>query len=169
MPAGAPVVRPNGEIWMYYNANRFGGMSLAEHVKYDNGKELFRLGIGAADFECGSALALAKLRPEGFCSLEADVQGTLLTKPFQWPRGKALFVNADARFGEIYCEVTDVKTGVKPLLGFGRRLGGPLTGDYPHGTKVEWLGRPQAGWAHPVRLKVYMVQARLFSFWLADD
>ena len=99
------------------------------------------------------------------------VQGTLLTKPFQWPRGKALFVNADARFGEIYmyCEVTDVETGVKPLLGFGRRLGGPLTGDHPHGTKVEWLGQPQAGWAHPVRLKVYMVQARLFSFWLAGD
>ena len=137
----------------------------------DGGRELFRLGIDPArDFELNSALCLAKLRPEGFCSLEARIQGTFLTKPFRWPRGAALWLNCEAHVGEIYCEVTDVETGVKPFLGFGRRLGGPITGDHPQGVKVQWLGGATAGWdEEPVRLKVYMVQARVFSFWLADD
>eukprot|EP01050_Picozoa_sp_SAG11_P027464 SAG11_NODE_6967_length_1217_cov_1.778175_2_plen_102_part_00 len=96
------------------------------------------------------------------------VQGTLLTKPFLWEVGKALFLNADARFGEIYAEVADAETGVMPFVGFGRRLGGPITGDHPRGLKVEWVGKGNAGWVAPVRLKLYMVQARVFSFWLAD-
>jgi hypothetical protein len=213
LPAGPPVVRPDtGEVWVYYCGHRFAGFSAADHVKYDGGKELFRLGVDpVVDWRDNAALCLAKLRPEGFCSLEAGVQGTFLTKPFLWPRGKALWLNCESHFGEIYCEVgktpswprswancslkyrctptgmcwptcvfwvnltpfslqvADVETGVKPLLGFGRRLGGPITGDHPQGTKVEWLGAPQAGWGEPVRLKVYMVQARVYSFWLADE
>ena len=54
----------------------------------------------ASHFEEDGALCLAKLRPEGFCSLEAGMQGTLLTKPFLWARGKALYLNCDARYGE---------------------------------------------------------------------
>jgi hypothetical protein len=102
LPAGAPVVRDDlgGEIWSYTNGARFGGFSFGDHLKYDHGKELFRLGIGAEDFEAGTALCLSKLRPEGFCSLEAGVQGTLLTKPFIWEPGKVLYLNVDARHGK---------------------------------------------------------------------
>ena len=83
-------------------------------MEYDGGKELFRLGVDPVVYwRDNVALCLAELRPEGFCSLEARVHGTFLTKPFLWPRGKAFWLNCESHFGEIYCE-----TGVKPLLGF---------------------------------------------------
>ncbi len=51
------------------------------------------------------ACGLATLRLDGFCSLDAGPEGgTLLTVPF-WPEGKHLYINADAREGEIRVEV----------------------------------------------------------------
>ena len=49
--------------------------------------------------------------PYSECFFVAVVQGTFLTKPFMWPVGMSLHLNADARFGEIYVEVADLETG----------------------------------------------------------
>ena len=65
LPSGPPVLRPDGEVWFYYSAARFGGMSVADHRKFDGARELFRLGVRPSDFENNSALCLAKLRPDG--------------------------------------------------------------------------------------------------------
>ena len=168
LPSGPPVLRPDGEVWFYYSAARFGGMSVADHRKFDGARELFRLGVRPSDFENNSALCLAKLRPDGFVSLDAEMQGTLVTRPFVWPQGKRLMLNCDASWGEIYAEVVDVETAVRPLLGFGRSAGGPIVGDHPNGVALEWDGiAPEGyGWEQPVRLKLYAHQARLYSFWL---
>ena len=40
LPAGAPVVRPDGEIWFYYAAHRF-NLSASDHRKYDGARERF--------------------------------------------------------------------------------------------------------------------------------
>ena len=167
MPAGAPVVRPDGEIWFYYAAHRF-NLSASDYRKFDGARELFRLGVQPADFADQAALCLAKLRPDGFVSLDAEMQGTVVTKPFVWPKGQRLWLNCDASWGEIYAEVVDVETAVRPLLGFGRAAGGPVRGDHPHGIALSWDGIAPAdyGWEQPVRLKLYAHQARLYSFWL---
>ena len=167
LPAGAPVVRPDGEIWFYYAAHRF-NLGASDHHKFDGARELFRLGVQPADFTAQAALCLAKLRPDGFVSLDAEMQGTLVTKPFFWPKGQRLLLNCDASWGQIYAEVVDVETAVRPLLGFGRNAGGPVTGDHPHGIALSWDGiAPEDyGWEQAVRLKLYAHQARLYSFWL---
>ena len=67
-------------------------------------------------------------------------------------------------------EVVDVETAVAPLQGFGGRALPPITGDHPRGVRVAWEGRatPPTG-ETAVRLKFYCRQARLYSFWLAQD
>ena len=69
--------------------------------EYDGGAELFRLGIEPHHFASGCALCLAKLRPQGLVSLDAERQGTLVTKPFVWPEGHALYLNVAASWGEV--------------------------------------------------------------------
>ena len=71
---------------------------------------------------------------------------------------------------QVYVEVVDVETAVAPLQGFGGRALPPITGDHPRGVRVAWEGRatPPTG-EKAVRLKFYCRQARLYSFWLAQD
>ena len=74
---GRPIVR-GGEIWVYYNALRI----------RDN-KELYwerdRYGFIDRDlFDDHSALHLGKLRLDGFVSLDAEVEGHVVTEPFDW-------------------------------------------------------------------------------------
>jgi hypothetical protein len=94
--AGEPVVRPDGELWFYYNGVRF-NMGMAAYREHNGGgEELFRLGIEPSHFEAAEALCLAKLRPQGFVSLDAKRQGTLVTKSFLWPPGHVLWLNVAA-------------------------------------------------------------------------
>jgi hypothetical protein len=53
----------------------------------------------------GGSTGLAVLRRDGFASMDAgDVQGILTTRPLVF-QGRRLFVNADARGGELDVEV----------------------------------------------------------------
>jgi hypothetical protein len=166
--SGPPVVRPDGELWFYYVANRF-NMNSEDFKEHGATEELFRLGVKPSDFQSREALCLAKMRPDGFVSLDAAMQGTLVTKSFIWPAGKDLYVNIDAEWGEVYVEVVDFETAVAPLQGFGGRAMQPITGDHPHGLKYDWEGKSckAGGWEVPVRLKFYCRQARLYSWWLS--
>ena len=57
--AGAPLVREDGEIWIYYNALRIPG-SVEMYQRFNRCKELFRLGVAERHFADPGALCLAK-------------------------------------------------------------------------------------------------------------
>ena len=92
---GQPMVRKNGEIWIYYNSLRLPG-SIEDYKTYNRAKELFRLNVDPKAFNDSGALSLAKLRPDGFVSMDGDESGTIVTKPFLL-KGEDLYINADAR------------------------------------------------------------------------
>ena len=164
--SGPPVVRDDGEIWIYYNALRMPG-SVEMYRRFDRCKELFRLRVDPGHFDDPGALSLAKLPPDRFVSIDGDEIGTIVTKPFRW-RGEDLYLNADARWGEIYAEIQDAETG-RPHPGFwvpGEEPP-PFTGDSLR-AKYAWKHPHDLVFDKPVRLKFYLHQARLFSYWLED-
>ncbi len=144
--------------------------------------------------DCG----LARLRVDGFVSLDAGPEGgTVLTVPF-WPKGKHLTINADARGGEIRVEVLQDYTYVE-LKEFEKGTAGkglfrvenclPFRGDALN-HRVEWVNGENfvdsfpPDWNNPepleksggkrhftkraIALKFYLKNARLYSFWFAD-
>jgi len=162
--SGPPIVRDDGEIWCYYNALRMPG-SIEMYRRFNRCKELFRLGIDQRHFDDAGALSLAKLPRDRFVSIDGDEIGTIITRPFYW-RGEDLYINADARWGEIYAEIQDAESG-RPHPGFwvpGEEPP-PFTGD-SLGTKFAWKHPRDLNFEKPVRLKFYLHQARLFSYWL---
>ena len=77
--SGQPIVRENGEIWVYYNAHRIPS-GMEDYRVHNRTKELFRLNVDPDTFNDGGALSLAKLPMDRFVSLDADQAGTITTK-----------------------------------------------------------------------------------------
>ena len=152
---GPPVVREK-EIWIYYSAYRFRG-----HRSLYAG--LDPLIYDEAFFEESSAICLARLRLDGFVSLDASTEGELLTAPFLW-EGEKLCVNTDAA-GEVLVEVVDAESFAS-LPGRSVRECRPLRGDHL-GSAIHWVdGQAPQCTARPVRLRFYLRRARLYAFWL---
>ena len=164
LPAGQPIVRDDGEIWIYYNALRLPG-SMENYRTYNRYKELFRLNVDPEHFEDSGALSLARLQPDRFVSVDGDESAAIITKPFML-RGENVYINADARWGEIYTEILDGETR-KPIPGFwvpGEHPP-PFKGNQIRG-RVKWKRQHDLIFEKPVRLKFYLHQARLYSFWI---
>ena len=137
IPCGTPVVREDvGQIWVYYDTCRFRARrdDVAEEHRHYFEEDL-------------NAVALAKVRLDGFVSLDADRRGTLLTRPFDL-RGGRLFLNADASGGRIAAEVVDALTG-DPLPGLSGADCVPMGGDSLRGRRELGFRRradpPRAG------------------------
>jgi len=118
---------------------------------------------------CSANICLAKLRLDGFISMDAgDKEGTLVTKPF-YCEGRDLIINADARGGQIAVAVLDEagnQTG--NLDGFKKIDCALFDGDAVR-HKVTWRDNIslEALRGQPIRLKFYMQQAKLYSFAVA--
>ena len=169
--AGQPIVREDlgGEIWCYYNTLRAPG-EIEQYKQYGDMEELRRLNVLPEHFIDGGALSLAKLRPDGFVSVESAMAGELVTKPFLWPEDAALslYINADASWGKIYCELIDASVG-KPFEGFWVPAHPPppfATDSTKH--RVEWGAEADVSLVQGkvVAVKFYLHHASLFSFWL---
>lgn len=115
----------------------------------------------------GGNTGLATMRRDGFVSHDAGAEGgTLTTRPLRFS-GSHLFVNAAAA-GELRAEVLD-EVG-NPIGRLGRERCAPVTGDATcqavtwgnGGTLEEVAGRP-------VRLRFYLRDAALYSFWVSPD
>src|SRR5262245_23376425 len=113
----------------------------------------------------GGSTHLARLRRDGFASMDAGAApGTLTTRPFRWD-GAALFVNADvAAGGELRVEVLDERGGGDSPLALERCV--PVRED---GTRlrVRWLGEEGALArlaGRPVRLRFRLTRGRLYAF-----
>lgn len=143
-----------------------------------------------------SGIGSASLRIDGFVSLDAGPEGGLLVTTPLYPQGKYLYLNADAREGEIYVEVlqdgnrVELKNAEKGLDSFdlfrmqkcivikGDSLahlvkwehGENFVDNFPKGWNNEllYITRRKEFSERAIQLKIYMKNAKLYSFWFAD-
>jgi hypothetical protein len=152
LTCGRPVVREDlGEIWVYYNACRFRSWRDQHDESY------------AEYFEDVNAVSLAKVRLDGFVSLDAEKKGTLVTAPFTLDGGD-LRVNVEAQRGELRAEVLDAET-MEPLPGLSVADCDAARGDELRG-RLTWNGAGASARERPVRLRFEMSQTKLYAFWL---
>ena len=138
--ARAPVA-VGDELWFYYSAGAI------EH------------GVTGRS----GPICLAKLRLDGFVSIDAgDAVGTLVTKPLRLDGGR-LRINASARGGSVAVAVLD-EHGIQHE-GFGRIDCALFDGDAV-GHNVTWRGKSSLDElrGRDIRLKFYLRDARLYSF-----
>jgi len=148
---GTPHIYEEREIWIYYNALRFRGH-----------QDLYKT-VTAHYFDDASALVLAKLRLDGFVSLAAAGEGTIVTKPFL-ANGGHLCVNAHAGDGVLYAEILDAETQ-QPLPGFSAADALSLQADQL-GSRLTWQYQLTLPYAQRVCVRFHLRQAQLYAFWL---
>jgi hypothetical protein len=152
-PCGRPIVRDD-EIWIYHIACRFRGPKVVFAEEYH------------PYFRATSALSLAKLRLDGFVSLDAEGEGSLLTRRLRL-EGNELTVNVEAPQGELRAEILDADS-LEPLPGMAAADCVPVTGDGLR-MPVRWAGDRSAGCAadRVVRIRFRLRNAGLYAFWMA--
>ncbi len=124
--AAPPVVHGN-ELWFYYTGYR------CTHVSPEI---LEQAGRKTAPGEPACAIFLARLRLDGFSSLQAGNEpGIVLTKPLN-VTGSTLKINVDSAQGELKVELRDALTG-RAIPGYGM-------GDY-RGNRVVWSENGKRG------------------------
>ncbi len=110
----------------------------------------------------GGVIALAKLRLDGFVSVDASSAGTLTTKKMTMD-GDKLVINADAKHGSIKVEILNADG--KPIKGFSKDDADTITGDRIR-HKVKWRGKSDLSKlkGKTILLKFYLNKSKLYSF-----
>ncbi len=124
-------------------------------------------------------MGLAKLRLDGFVSIDAGPRpGRILTRPLLF-KGRELHVNVDAGRGSIRAELYEAERVpaysnspswgwaiAEPLDGFSFQDCRPLDEDTTDGI-LRWKGGDLSSLAgRPIVIRFQLVQASLFSFWV---
>lgn len=111
---------------------------------------------------------LAILRRDGFASMQASGAGGTLTTRLVRFRGKYLFVNADAKSGDLRVEVLDEQGRV--IEPFTKAMCVPMAEDSTL-SQVKWNGVSSlaklAG--KPVRFRFLLRNASLYAFWVSPE
>ena len=152
MPTSRPIIKDDGEIWIYYNAIRTRGLM-----------ELYPKDI--QDFlneNIGSAICLATLRPDGFVSLDAKNQGVVITKPIKINRNASIHINVDSTNGYLAAEVLD-PVSMEPLPGYTFENCEKISEDSTD-KKINWKTNDKIN-NDIVRLKFILEKSSLYSFW----
>ncbi|HEU0046029.1 MAG TPA: hypothetical protein VFQ43_00325, partial [Nitrososphaera sp.] len=146
------------EIWIYY-----GGMNVRHTLE-----SLSSLGKIVEGKGKSAAVGLAKLRLDGFISIDGGAkEGILLTKPFTFS-GDELWLNLNASRGSVFVEILDQE--LRPLPGFTKAqaieqhsnsVRQPIS--WKSGSSLSSLS------GKPIRLKFYIVDAELYSFWFSQS
>jgi len=150
--------------WNWGNVQSAGGGCLVVGDKL----YFYVSGRGQDRHKGAAVTGLAELRRDGFASMDAgEEMGTLTTRPLFFS-GKHLFVNADARGGELRVAVLDKDGEVFRALDYKRCK--PITTD---GTcqEVRWV-EPidlSALAYKTVRFRFYLTKGKLYSFWVSPD
>ena len=150
--------------WNYGNMQSVGGVPIVVGDSlyiYSSGRSL-----NGVWWDAGVSTGLATLRRDGFVSMDAGKhEGYLLTEPVCFD-GKYLFVNADVR-GALRVEVLDADGNV--IDGYSGKDCVAMRRANSTKRMITWRGTdnlaPLAG--KPVRLKFYMSQGQLYSFWVS--
>jgi hypothetical protein len=142
------------EIWLYYMAQK--GRNWWTYVgdppKFDPTAEEPELGVG-----------LAKLRLDGFVSIDAgEEEGTLTTKPFVF-LGDTIEVNANAEGGSLVVEALDAEG--EPIEGFAEADAEAIRSDSVRHAAA-WNGNADCHvlQGRPIRLRFHMKNTKLYSF-----
>ena len=132
------------EIWIYYAG--FSGLHWATRRQERQ----------------GGAVGLAKLRLDGFISLDPGGQGTLSTKLLRMS-GDRLIVNANATQSSIRVEILGADG--ESIEGFTKSEADPITGDSVRHTAT-WNGRAnvESLKGKPIILKFYLDRCKLYAF-----
>ncbi|OGS15779.1 MAG: hypothetical protein A2234_04475, partial [Elusimicrobia bacterium RIFOXYA2_FULL_58_8] len=118
--------------------------------------------------DSGASTGLAKLRRDGFASMDAGAEpGTLTTRPVRF-NGKHLFVNLDAPEGELRVAVLDAEG--RPIAPFDREHCRPVRGNSTR-QAVTWDGAKDlsAVAGKPVRFRFHLTRSSLYAFWVTPD
>lgn len=161
-----PVSERQGD-WNWGNVQSAGGGCLVV------GDELWfyvsaRAGRPGSSRSGVCATGLAKLRRDGFASMDAgESGGTLTTRPVRF-RGEHLFVNVDCDGGELRAEVLD--TDGKVVAPFSRANCIPVRTDKTL-QAVRWMGADSlsALAGKPVRFRFHLTNGQLYAFWVSPD
>jgi len=150
-----PLVVGN-EIWIYYGASNM------RHT-YES---LMQVGQTVGGKLKTESVGLAKLRLDGFVSIDAGPkEGTLVTKPFSFS-GDKLWLNLNTAQGSILTEVLDEH--LRPVPEFTKEDAVPVRADSLQ-QRVAWKSgnslKSLSG--RPMRLKFYLRNAALYSFWIS--
>jgi len=142
-----PPVLVGGELWIYYRSVPLWSGERKGHDKI-------------------SRIGLAKLRRDGFVSLNAgSTPGTVVTRPLTFT-GERLLVNAEiAEGGYLKAELRDVSGQAVPPYTMATCR--PVTGDALR-ARVTWTGREtiERTAAMSLRLAFELKDAKLYSFWI---
>ena len=150
------------EAWDGFNTQSAGGCFLVvgdELWFYFSGRELGKPDIGP------SSTGLARMRRDGFASMDAGpAEGVLTTRKLEFS-GRRMFVNVDDPGGELRVEILD-QNGVV-LEPFSKANSIPITVDKTlH--EVTWSGGGDLSTLAgvPVKFKFYLTNGRLYAFWV---
>jgi hypothetical protein len=145
-------------------------------IVYDDEIRIYYSAFSGDFYECsyhhegsylGGSVGYATLRRDGFASMNGT--GTLLTKPLTVTKDvKYLFVNTATTSGSLKAEITDKDGNV--LQGFSAEECVAIT-DNTCKTMVTWQGGSDLSMLRgkEFRVRFYMENGELYSFWLAPD
>ncbi|HWB55225.1 MAG TPA: hypothetical protein VG722_13570, partial [Tepidisphaeraceae bacterium] len=164
LPTSHPLVHGN-ELWFYYTGLKWRDCPYEFHHDGTPRPRSEWTSAEKADFDEGAgAVCLAVLRRDGFVSLDAGSDGSVLTEPIII-KGSHLHLNADANGGRIRVEL--LSNSGQPIPHFSAADCMPVTDDAVD-TSIDWSGHPDlsALKGQTVQIKIEMQHASLYSLWV---
>ncbi|PTX91527.1 glycosyl hydrolase family 32 [Opitutus sp. ER46] len=116
----------------------------------------------------GASIGLARLRRDGFASMDTGAEGgSLTTRPVRFA-GERLFVNVACPQGALRVEVLDPEGNV--IAPFGAAECVPVSADTTR-REVRWRQAETLAALRdrPVRFRFHLTQGRLYAFWVSPD
>ncbi|MEW4563188.1 hypothetical protein AB1K70_11715 [Bremerella sp. JC770] len=143
------------ELWFHYTG-------------FQGDPERKNLSIKSNGMYANASTGIAKLRRDGFASMDADkTGGHLTTRPVVF-QGKHLFVNTDCPDGKLTVDVLDESGEV--LEGFSAEDCQTISENSTL-TQVIWKGTSDLSTlvGKPVRFRFHLQNGRLYSFWVSAN
>ena len=124
------------------------------------------IGAGREHMYAGGSTGLAKLRRDGFASMDADAHGGTLTTSLVTFNGKFPFVNIASKNGELRAELLDAEG--KVIAPFSKENCTPIQADSTK-QRLVWKGADDlsALIGKPVRFRFNLTNAQLYAFWVS--
>ena len=185
VPQNCPPIKMGEELWIYYcGGARRHRKSIPEQRRREPwnfpGHPENESLMASKKGEAGSGMGMARLRIDGFISVDAGPRpGRLLTRPLYFD-GKDLHINADAGHGIIRAEIFEARK-VKsdsnwpstnweigePIPGFTLNDCIPIREDTTNGL-IRWRGSDNIERlsGKPIVIRFHLVQSSFYSFWI---
>lgn len=137
------------ELWFYFGT--WSGQSQRANAEY---------------VMAGGSVGLAKLRRDGFASMDADAKGGTLTTSLVTFSGRFPFVNAAAKDGGLRAEILDADGNV--IAPFSKENSAVVNADSTK-QRLEWKGGADLSTlvGKPVRFRFHLVNSQIYAFWVS--